>query len=160
MRPVVFLVLLLSACIRLDAQKVKITDFKGLEPLLHVETDSTYVINFWATWCIPCVKELPCFQQIQEQYADSGVRVILVSLDFMKDLDTRLKPFIQKNNLTPEVLLLNDSDSNSWIDMVSPDWSGALPATLIITRNRRQFFERSFTCNQLQAIVNQTLNEK
>jgi thiol-disulfide isomerase/thioredoxin len=141
----------------LCSQNIRVTDFSGLEPLLHKQNDTTYVVNFWATWCIPCVKELPYFQQIHEEFSDKKVKVILVSLDFLKDLDSRLKPFIKKYNLSPEVIMLNDPDANSWINKVSPEWSGALPATIIYNMNDRTFYEKSFTFEDLQTIVKQNL---
>lgn len=141
------------------SQNVQVTDFKGLEPLLNRQNDTTYVVNFWATWCIPCVKEIPYFQQIHDEFSGKKVKVILVSLDFLKHLDSRLKPFIEKYKLTPEVILLNDPDANSWINKVSPEWSGALPATIIYNHSFRSFYEKSFTFEELQTIVNQNLKE-
>lgn len=139
------------------AQEIKILDFAGLKPLLETRNDTTYIINFWATWCIPCVKEIPYFQQIHDKYQHQPVRVVLVSLDFVKHMDTRLKPFIEKNNLTPDVILLNDPDANAWIDQVNPEWSGALPASLIYNRNFSAFYEKSFTFEELDQIINHNI---
>jgi thiol-disulfide isomerase/thioredoxin len=163
MRPfILVLLLLLLVAIKnpLKSQDIRITDFNGLEPLLNQRNDTTYVVNFWATWCIPCVRELPFFQQLHDDYKDSQLRVILVSLDFKKDMESRLKPFIHKNKLTPEVILLYDPDGNAWIDKVSAEWSGALPATVIFNRNFRVFYEKSFTYEELQMIINQNLITK
>jgi len=142
------------------SQDVKVVDFKGLESVLNLRNDTTYVVNFWATWCIPCIKELPYFQKIDSKYKDENVKVLLVSLDFLKHIDTRLRPFIEKHEIIADVMLLNDPDSNSWIDKVSPDWSGALPATVIYNRNFRAFYEKSFTYEELQSIINQNLIKK
>jgi hypothetical protein len=100
---------------------------------------------------------MPYFQQIHDNFSDQKVKVILVSLDFEKQLDSRLKPFITKHKLTPEVILLNDPDANSWIDKVNPDWSGALPATVIYNKNFQGFYEQSFTYNELEQIINQNI---
>jgi thiol-disulfide isomerase/thioredoxin len=134
-----------------------VVDFSQLQPLLEKRNDTTYVVNFWATWCLPCVKEMPYFQQVHDNFSNRKVKVILVSLDFEKHLHSRLIPFIEKNNLTPEVILLNDPDANSWIEKVSPEWSGALPATLIYNRQFREFYEQSFTYNELEQIINQNI---
>jgi thiol-disulfide isomerase/thioredoxin len=155
---VLFLLLLLT--IPVMSQDVKVVDFKGLESVLNLRNDTTYVVNFWATWCIPCIKELPYFQKIDSKYKDENVKVLLVSLDFLKHIDTRLRPFIEKHEIIADVMLLNDPDSNSWIDKVSPDWSGALPATVIYNRNFRAFYEKSFTYEELQSIINQNLIKK
>jgi thiol-disulfide isomerase/thioredoxin len=160
MRLITLVLLLLLFTSTLSSQSVLVTDFKGLEPLLNQQNDTTYIVNFWATWCIPCVKEMPYFQKLHDEFSGDKVKVVLVSLDFLKDMDTRLKPFIEKYRLSPQVILLNDPDANSWINKVSPEWSGALPATVFYNRNFRAFYEKSFTYEELQTIVNQNLIEK
>ena len=45
-------------------REIHVLDFNSFEPHLHLENDTTYIINFWATWCIPCRKEMPAFEQI------------------------------------------------------------------------------------------------
>jgi thiol-disulfide isomerase/thioredoxin len=160
MRSTVLFLLVFLNLTSIKSQEIQIVDFNGLQPILNLRNDTTYVVNFWATWCIPCVKELPFFQKLHDDYQGRNVRVVLVSLDFKKDMDTRLKPFIQKNKLSPKVIMLYDSDGNSWINKVSPDWSGALPATLVYNRNFRSFYEKSFSYEELQTIVNQNLIEK
>jgi len=141
-----------------NAQKVDVTGFEGLAAQIDRRDDTLLIINFWATWCAPCVKELPCFEQAHIEYQHQKVKVLLVSLDFEKDINTRLKPFIQKNNITSQVLLLNDPDANTWINQISPEWSGALPATLFVRGNRHMFYEQSFTCEQLNELINLNLN--
>lgn len=132
-------------------------DYSGLELLLNKNDDKTYVINFWATWCKPCVEELPAFEKLYENYKDQNVEVILVSLDFKKQVATRLIPFIEKHNLQPKVFLMVDPDQNSWIPKVSTEWSGAIPATVIYNKNSRGFFEQSFTYEALETELNNIL---
>ena len=86
-------------------EPVKVVDFKGLEPHLNKQNDTTYVINFWATWCGPCVKELPYFEKITESYKDKKVKVIPVSLDFPKSYKKSLLPFLVKRGIKSEVIL-------------------------------------------------------
>ena len=111
-------------------------DFEGLKPFLKTNTDKTYVVNFWATWCAPCIKELPYFEALGSDYSDKNVEVLLVSLDFPKKYDSHVKPFIKKHNLKSRVVALDDNDSNTWIPEIHPDWSGAIPATLIYSKER------------------------
>jgi thiol-disulfide isomerase/thioredoxin len=134
---------------RVSAQ-VPVMDFNGFEPYLHKQNDTTYIINFWATWCVPCVKELPAFEELNEKYSNEKVKVLLVSLDFVKHYDTKLLPFIEERKIKSEVILLNDPRSNLWIDKVSPDWSGAIPATLIYKGKKRKFYEQSFSFESLE----------
>jgi len=129
---------------------IKIVDFKGLEPYLNKQNDTTYIVNFWATWCGPCVKELPYFEKITEKYKNKKVKVILVSLDFPKSYKKSLLPFLVRKGIKSEVILLNDPDSNTWINKVNKDWSGAIPATIIYNKNSKSFYEKSFTYEELE----------
>lgn len=119
-------------------------EFEDLAPIFKQQTDTIYVINFWSTWCAPCIKELPYFEALNKKYADKKVKVILVSLDFKKQLKTKLKPFLAKNDLQSKVLVLIDPDANSWVDRVDPSWSGAIPATYVYKQGKKEFFEKEF----------------
>lgn len=119
--------------------------FSDFEHWLHFDNDTTYVINFWATWCKPCVEELPYFEKLHEQYQNQKVKVVLVSLDFKKDLEKKLLPFVKSRNLKPTVIALTDSGYNNWIDKVSPAWGGAIPVTLIYNARKRAFKEDQFS---------------
>lgn len=140
-----------------SGQTPEVLNFNQLEQRLYLKNDTTYVVNFWATWCVPCIREMPYFQQIHNNFSGKKVKVLLVSLDFVKQIESRLIPFIEKNKLTPEVVVLNDPDANTWINKVSPDWSGALPATLFFNRSFRAFYEKSFEYEELETIINQNL---
>ena len=153
-------ILLVLSVMTLSARDIRVVDYNQLKPYLEKKNDTIYVVNFWATWCLPCVKEMPYFQKIHDQFAGRGVKVLLVSLDFVNHIDSRLKPFIQKHQLTPEVIVLKDPDANSWISQVNPAWSGALPATLVYDRQSADFYEKSFTYEELEQIVKQKLENK
>ena len=132
-------------------KELEILDFESFKPMLEREDEKVYVVNFWATWCAPCVKELPYFEKLNETYRDKNVEVVLVSLDFPKQYDKKLKPFIKERDLQSKVIALNDVDFNSWIEQVDKDWSGAIPATLIYTKDKRKFYESSFEWEELES---------
>ena len=113
--------------------------FRNIEPLFRYNNDTTYVINFWATWCKPCVEELPYFQALHEAYEGQPVKVVLVSLDFPQKLESKLVPFVEERRLQPLVVALLDGRYNDWIDKVSAEWTGAIPATLIYRGGDRNF---------------------
>ena len=119
-------------------------NFDDLAYIFKQQNDTTYIINFWATWCKPCVEELPYFEQLTNTYQDQKVKVILVSLDFKKQLEKKLLPFIKKHQLQSEVLVLLDTNENEWVDKVDPSWSGAIPVTLVYKNKKRAFYEESF----------------
>ena len=140
-----------------QSSDLEIYDYEGLKKFLSTTSDKTYVVNFWATWCAPCVKELPYFEQMNSSYTDKNVEVILVSLDFPNKYESNLVPFIKNKNLKSKVVALNDPDSNSWIPQISEEWTGAIPATLIYNKDKRQFYEKSFTYDELETEVKQFL---
>ncbi|CDF79454.1 thiol:disulfide oxireductase [Formosa agariphila KMM 3901] len=108
-------------------------------------------------WCAPCVKELPIIQEFAKNNPD--VDVVLVSLDFPKDMETKIKPFIKDKGIHSKVVLLDDPDSNTWIDKINPDWSGSIPFTIIFNNAKRSFHEREFkNLKDLETEVYNTFN--
>jgi thiol-disulfide isomerase/thioredoxin len=129
-----------------QTNQVKVYDeFSAFESdyLSNLSADTTYVINFWATWCAPCVKELPYFEQLRERNEMKPFKMILVSLDFKSKLEG-VKSLIAKKGIQSEVVLLADGRASEWIDLVDSTWSGAIPATLVIKNNKRYFYEKSY----------------
>ncbi len=137
---------------------IKTVDYNQLKPLLEKRVGKTYVVNFWATWCAPCVKELPYFEKINQKYKSKNVEVLLVSLDFPKQVENKLIPFINKKQLKSEVILLDDTNEDYWIQAIDSSWSGALPATLLYNKDNRKFFEKSFDYNTLETELLSILN--
>ena len=128
---------------------IEVYNYEQLEKFLQSGQNRTYVVNFWATWCKPCIKELPYFEEIQVKY-QGDIKVILVSLDFPSKLESQLIPFVADKNIQSQVVLLDDPHENEWIPKVDTTWSGALPATLIMKGEKRVFYERSFTKEELE----------
>ena len=126
--------------------------------LLSQKDDTTYVINFWATWCSPCVKEIAYFENLHRYYSQEEVKVLLVSLDFPNQVENRVIPFLKERNISAEVKLMTDIDYNSWIDLVDPAWSGAIPATLVYNKDSRIFLEKELNEAELNEIVEQIHN--
>ena len=118
---------------------LEIYDFNGFKKYLNQKDDKVYIVNFWATWCAPCVKELPFFEKINTEYRNKNVEVILVSLDFPHLYESKLKPFIVEHHIKSKVIALDDVDMNTWIPIVNPDWSGSIPATLIYKNDKSKF---------------------
>lgn len=118
--------------------------------MLYQEGNKTYVVNFWATWCAPCIKELPYFETINK---NPNIDVLLVSLDFPQHKESRLLPFIAKHQLQSKVVHLDDTNENVWINAIDSNWSGAIPATIVYNSQKRGFYERSFTKNELETLV-------
>lgn len=135
------------------AGEIKVYTFDEFEYRLYQEDDNIYVVNFWATWCAPCVKEIPDFEKLNATYKDRGLKVLFVSLDFPGQLESRVVPFVERMNMQAEVVLLNDPRANRWIPRVSEKWTGSIPATLIYAKGFREFYEREFTFEELEEII-------
>lgn len=132
---------------------IPVYNFDGLKPILNLEDDRIYLINFWASWCKPCVKELPYFDIIANEFRDEGLKVVLISLDFRAQAEDQLIPFLIDKKVQSEVILLHDPDANKWIPRVDASWTGGIPATIIYSGDRRQFFEGSFDYDELHEVV-------
>lgn len=154
---IVFFLILSQAS--MAQQPVVYNTFAGFEKNVIKNDDNIYVVNFWATWCAPCVKELPYFEKLSQE--NKKVKVILVSLDSPKDLEKRLIPFIAKKKITADVVLLGDKDYNSWLPKIDGNWSGSIPATFIFSGSQKLFAEREFeNFPQLNEYVDTFINHK
>lgn len=137
---------------------VQTLNYKELKPLLERKDHKNYVVNFWATWCAPCVKELPYFEELEAEFKDRNIEVLLVSLDFPNKKDTKLLPFLKQRNIKSKVILLDDANEDVWIQAIDESWSGAIPATLFYNSTNRKFFEQSFTRETLYKELQTFLN--
>ncbi len=152
MRKFYYLLLIVCGTNLLAAQKISIVSIQQLQARIKANNDTTFIINFWATWCAPCVTELPDLDSISKKYSNQSVKVLLVSLDFVEDINTKVIPFLKKKQLISEVLLLNETNANNFIPTIDNAWTGAIPATLIIntTKKVNTFYEQKITYELLK----------
>ncbi|WKL48729.1 TlpA family protein disulfide reductase [Flavobacterium pectinovorum] len=141
--------LLLAFSLKSYSQQVKLINIDQLQERMKVGKDTTYVVNFWATWCAPCIKELPDFEKLGAEYKAEKLTVLLVSVDFKSKLTSAVVPFVKRKNLKNQVFLLNESNPQEYIDRIDPSWSGSIPATLFIKGDKRKFIESELTYEQL-----------
>lgn len=144
--PAVFLLL---GATSMQPQQVNFITVDKLNERLEQGKDTTYVVNFWATWCAPCIKELPHFEKLQQVKRKEKLKVLLVSVDFKNRLEKSVIPFVKKRGLKNEVFLLDETDQQMYIDKIDKTWSGAIPATLFVKGNDRKFVEKEFTYTSL-----------
>lgn len=149
------LILLLALPFMGFTQDIPVVGLKQLQDIYIKDNDTTYVLNFWATWCVPCVEELPLFEQLNADYKDKKVKVILASMDGEKNMATRLIPYINEKQLKSTIVLFSEPKPNSWIPVFDPEWSGAIPATIV--RNgkigKEEFYEKKFHEGELEEVV-------
>lgn len=131
-------------------QQVPLIKLDQLFQRIHAGRDTTFVVDFWATWCVPCVQELPGFDSLTLAHRNDKVKVLLVSVDFKSQLKTAVLPFVKGRGIQSPVFLLDEQDQQVYIDRIDSTWSGAIPATLIVKNNTRRFFEKEFTYPALE----------
>jgi thiol-disulfide isomerase/thioredoxin len=119
--------------------------------MFNQPNDTTYIVNFFASWCVPCVKELPEFTAFAAAHKTEKMQVIYVSLDFKKDIKQKLGPLSIKGVLGQNVYLLDETNANNWINQVDSTWGGDIPATLFVNNQKRfsKLFNQSFTSDLL-----------
>lgn len=140
-----------------DIAKTEVIDREKFQQILNQETsDKILIVNFWATWCAPCVEELPDFEKISRDYADD-VDMVLISLDEAANVEKLVDPFLEKNSITATVKLLNDPYAAEWIPLVDAHWDGAIPVTLIKYQGNKRFYNRTFTYAELEEEINKLL---
>ncbi len=143
------------SCSQKEPSKASIVERDYLVNLLeNPSADKVQIINFWATWCAPCIEELPAFVDINDR---NDVEVVLISLDDADNLESLVNPFLKENKITPTVKLLDDPYAAEWIPMVDAHWDGAIPATLIQKGSKKMFYNQSFSAAQLEDEVRKFL---
>jgi len=143
---------LLSVASDNERNELKIISYPEFEQMISSPSNQIRVYNFWATWCAPCIKEMPHFDKVNNE--DKEVALYFISLDDGRKTE-RVTNFIDKRNIQAPVYLLDDIDYNKWISKVHSDWSGAIPATLFVdAKGNKHFHEGEMSEEELKTIIN------
>jgi thiol-disulfide isomerase/thioredoxin len=134
------------------SQIIPVLKFNELEQRWLKNNDTVYLVNYWATWCKPCVEELPAFIELEKQMKNEKFKMILISLDFPTQKESRVIPFLKKNEIPTQVVILDDNP-NIWINQVNENWDGDIPVTQIIQNSQKEFYNSSLNLEELQKIV-------
>lgn len=128
--------------------------YEEIEPLLQQNDGRIYVVNFWATWCRPCIVEMPFFEQLARENDPQNLQVIMVSLDRVADIRTTLKDFVKDRPMVLPTLAFTDNNYEGWIKRVDRSWTGSIPVTLVY-RNGQRYFNRGqiSSYSELEGIV-------
>ncbi|MCI0612305.1 TlpA family protein disulfide reductase [bacterium] len=114
----------------------------------------TVVLNFWATWCQPCVEEIPLFIKLQKEYPE--ISVVGISMDELNQ-EAQVQSFAQNHEMNYRVTLRDGEDFEKMVNSIDPQWIGALPATFVFKKGSRVYSKTgAITEKELQqAIANQ-----
>jgi thiol-disulfide isomerase/thioredoxin len=135
-------------------KKVEVVNFAQLQMQAESKTNDTlYILNFWATWCKPCVQEMPFFEEAATKFSSHKVKIIYVSLNSLKELPV-VEKHIETKSIQNRVFLLNAGNPNDWIDKVDKAWGGSIPATIMYKGGKKVFFkEGEFTQEEINSVI-------
>lgn len=155
----ILLSILLSAVVSAQTGfKREVIKFEDYEKMIEQQDGKLYVINFWATWCPPCVKELPDFMAVNEKMKDrKDFQMILVSVDNKDEWQGGVIPFAAANKLNVDLYLLDElRRMNYWMPKVDKNWMGSIPATVFYKNGKKlKFVEKPLHKEELETIINQ-----
>ncbi len=117
--------------------------FDDIASLFQQQSDTTYVINFWATWCKPCREELPLLNQLALEEQDKELKVVLISLDTETSAINRIPAFLSGTAPDLASIILTDEDP-TWGKTIDRVWTGSLPTTIIYQKGRKYVYRRGF----------------
>ncbi len=110
-------------------------DENGLQQLIAHARGNVVLLNFWATWCEPCVEEFPALIKVSQQFQPQGLQVVFVSIDEPEDIDSKILPFLKAQGVASRTYIKRTKDDEAFINAIDVKWSGAIPATFIYDTN-------------------------
>ena len=131
-----------------EIKKVKIGE---LEKII-AETKTPLIVNFWATWCKPCIEEMPYFMEEYNNHKKDSLQLLLVSFDFKDEFQVKITQFVEKRKVTAPVVWLDETNADIFCPKIDSAWNGAIPASLFINPKTgyRKFYQDQVTHTQLR----------
>ena len=156
----ILLLLLFTGIVSVKGQTIPSWKVTKLQDYIS-KSDSVLVINFWATFCKPCIEEIPYFESTVSKYKDQKVKLLLVSLDLKDEYPNNIRSFAAKNNYASKIIWLNETNADYFCPRVDKKWSGGIPSTLIINPKTgyRKFFEDQLKPEQFEMELKKALEK-
>lgn len=156
-----FVFVLFFSCREVNSQSIPKWKISDLEEYI-AKSDTPVIVNFWATYCVPCIKEIPYFQEVVRQYEEKGVKLLLVSLDFRESFPDKISSFADKRKFTSPIVWLDETDADYFCPKVDSTWSGVMPATLFINNKKghRSFFEEEMSKEEFESEIRKIVNDQ
>jgi thiol-disulfide isomerase/thioredoxin len=147
------LAILLLFSLNVIAQTIPAYKIADVVKYYEKKNDSIYVINFWATFCKPCVEEIPYLISISKKYVIYDVKLLLVSLDLPSFFPDKVATYAAKNNFDASIVWLDETNADVFCPAIDSSWSGSIPATLIVNNKTgyRKFFEEQMKPEEFEA---------
>lgn len=159
MKRLMFSILFSVSFSLVNSQEIKMIKVTDLEKTI-ANAQTPLIINFWATWCVPCIEEIPYFQEEARKHNADSLQLILVSLDMKETYPQKLTSFVQKRKITSTVQWLDETNADYFCPKVDEKWSGAIPASLFVNNNKgyRKFVEEQLSHDELKVEIKALLD--
>ena len=157
----IFFILAISCTTNAMAQDIPVWKLEDLRNAI-AKSDRPTIFNFWATFCIPCIEEIPHFQELVKKYDSAGVRLVLVSLDLKSSYPKKISSFAKKMKFTAPISFLAETNADLFCPAVDESWSGAIPASLFINNSTgyRKFFEAELGREKFEKEIQEMIGRK
>ncbi len=125
------------------------------------QSGTPVIVTFWATYCVPCMKELPYFEETIQRYKKDSVKILLVSLDMKEQFPGTIRKIMNKLKFASPVVWLNETDADYFCPKIDTTWSGALPSTLFVNNKTgyHKFFEEELSREKFDNQVKEMIKE-
>ena len=152
-------VFFLSCNEKASSQTITKWKIEDLEQYI-AKSDTPTVISFWATYCAPCIKEIPHFEETVKKYKHNGVKLLLVSLDFKESYPEKITSFVDKRKFSSSIVWLDETNADYFCPKVDSNWSGVMPATLFVNNKKaiRNFFEEEMSKDKFEEELKKIFN--
>lgn len=137
-----FAIPLVAAAVLWPQQKLSPVDESGYRSMLKANAGNVVLVDFWATWCAPCRKEMPLLAKLDGRLREKRFRLVTISAD-EREAEAAAVEFLKKSGILGTVYLRRAKDDDKFIAAIDPKWSGELPALFLYDRQGK--LVKSFT---------------
>jgi len=147
--------------VAINAQDVKSVKITELEKTI-TESKTPLIVNFWATFCVPCLEEIPYFQEIAKEYKSKDVSLVFVSLDMKKAYPVEVNDMAKRLKLTYPVVWLNETNADYFCPKIDTSWTGGMPSSLFVNNatGYHKFFEEPLSKERLEKEIQEMIKPK